>query len=126
MAIPLYLWLKDEGGADIVGSSNVGGRIGSIEVLSLPHGIHTPVDSFSGRLMGTRSHRPLTIEKEIDKSSPISFSNSAAVMGAGPPSASVTINASTPAMRSSSASRWRALCSEKSVRRVRITGFMAA
>lgn len=73
MAIPVHLWLKDEGGADIVGSSDVSGRVGSIEVLSLAHGVHTPADSNTGRLMGTRSHRPVTIEKEIDKSTPILY-----------------------------------------------------
>jgi len=46
------------------------GREGSIEVLSLTHGLHMPSDGHSGKLMGTRVHRPLTIEKEIDRSSP--------------------------------------------------------
>jgi type VI secretion system secreted protein Hcp len=73
MAIPLHLWLKDEGGADIRGSSQVFGRIGSIEVLSLAHGIHAPADQQTGRLMGGRCHRPLTIEKEIDKASPLLY-----------------------------------------------------
>lgn len=31
MAIPAYLWLKDDGGADIKGSVDVNGREGSIE-----------------------------------------------------------------------------------------------
>ncbi|TCG09510.1 Hcp1 family type VI secretion system effector [Paraburkholderia steynii] len=69
MPTPLHLWLKDERGADIRGSSVVAGREGSIEVLSLTHSIHAPVDHVTGKLMGTRSHRPLTIEKEIDRSS---------------------------------------------------------
>lgn len=33
MAIPAYLWLKDDGGADIKGSVDVQGREGSIEVV---------------------------------------------------------------------------------------------
>jgi len=73
MAVPLHLWLKDEGGADILGSSEVIGREGSIEVLSLTHGLHTQTDGSTGRLMGTRSHRPLTIEKEIDRSSALLY-----------------------------------------------------
>ncbi|CAG4893372.1 MULTISPECIES: type VI secretion system tube protein TssD [Paraburkholderia] len=73
MAVPLHLWLKDEGGADIRGSSSVAGREGSIEVLSLTHGIHTPTDGNTGKLMGTRSHRPITIEKEIDRSSALLY-----------------------------------------------------
>ena len=35
MAIPAYLWLKDDGGADIKGSVDVQGREGSIEVEGL-------------------------------------------------------------------------------------------
>lgn len=35
MAIPAYLWLKDDGGADIRGSVDVAGREGSIEILGL-------------------------------------------------------------------------------------------
>jgi type VI secretion system secreted protein Hcp len=73
MAVPLHLWLKDEGGADIRGSSEVLGREGSIEVLALMHGLHTPTDGNTGRLMGTRTHRPLTIEKEIDRSSALLY-----------------------------------------------------
>jgi type VI secretion system secreted protein Hcp len=73
VAIPLHLWLKDDGGADIRGSSEVFGREGSIEVLSLIHGIHLPTDNQTGKLMGCRSHRPLTIEKEIDRSSALLY-----------------------------------------------------
>ncbi|MCG5071920.1 Hcp family type VI secretion system effector [Paraburkholderia tagetis] len=73
MAVPLHLWLKDEGGADIRGSSEVIGREGSIEVLSLSHGVHTPTDGSTGKLMGTRIHRPLTIEKEVDRSSALLY-----------------------------------------------------
>lgn len=32
MAIPAYLWLKDDGGADIKGSADVQDRDGSIEI----------------------------------------------------------------------------------------------
>jgi type VI secretion system secreted protein Hcp len=69
MATPLHLWLKDVGGANIRGSSMVAGREGSIEVLGLTHSIYAPADHTTGNLMGGRSHRPLTIEKEIDRSS---------------------------------------------------------
>ncbi len=34
MAIPVYLWLKDDGGADIKGSVDVQDREGSIEVVA--------------------------------------------------------------------------------------------
>lgn len=73
MAVPLHLWLKDESGTDIRGSSEVLGREGSIEVLSLSHGLHTPTDGNTGKLVGTRTHRPLTLEKEIDRSSALLY-----------------------------------------------------
>ncbi|CAB3755653.1 type VI secretion system tube protein TssD [Paraburkholderia solisilvae] len=73
MGTPLHLWLTDEGDAPLRGGSEVLGREGSIEVLSVTHGIDAPVDHHTGRLMGLHSHRPLTIEKEIDRSSPLLY-----------------------------------------------------
>ncbi|MBW0445310.1 type VI secretion system tube protein Hcp [bacterium M00.F.Ca.ET.228.01.1.1] len=73
MAIPLHLWLKDEDGTDIRGSSSVAGRVGSIEVLSLTHGLHLQADMTTGKLMAGRTHRPLTIEKEVDRSTPLLY-----------------------------------------------------
>lgn len=49
MAIPAYLWLKDDGGADIKGSVDVRDREGSIEILSFGHGLHIPTDSNTGK-----------------------------------------------------------------------------
>lgn len=63
MGTPLHLWLTDDGNTPMRGSSEVSGREGSIEVLSVTHGVHAPVDHQTGRLMGLHSHRPLTIEK---------------------------------------------------------------
>ena len=42
MAIPAYLWLKDDGGADIKGSVDVRGREGSIEIVGLTHDVSIP------------------------------------------------------------------------------------
>ncbi|WP_339499633.1 Hcp family type VI secretion system effector [Pseudomonas silesiensis] len=69
MAIPVYLWLKDDGGADIKGSVNVQKREGSIEVLALDHEVAIPTDDNSGKLTGTRVHSPFLFTKEIDASS---------------------------------------------------------
>jgi type VI secretion system secreted protein Hcp len=41
MAIPAYLWLKDDGNADIKGSVDVQNREGSIEIHSFAHGLPT-------------------------------------------------------------------------------------
>ncbi|MBX8460113.1 Hcp family type VI secretion system effector [Enterobacter sp. RIT637] len=70
MAIPAYLWLKDDGGTDIKGSVDVQYREGSIEVLGFGHGLHLPTDSATGKITGTRVHSALNFEKEFDSSSP--------------------------------------------------------
>ncbi|KDB07300.1 type VI secretion system effector, Hcp1 family [Burkholderia sp. lig30] len=70
MPIPAYMWLKDDGGAEIKGSVTVQGREGSIEVIGFSHGLNLPVDSSSGKVTGTRSHAPMSIEKEFDASNP--------------------------------------------------------
>lgn len=48
MPIPPYLWLKDDGGADIKGSVDVQDRDGSIEILGMSYGINIPVAVFVG------------------------------------------------------------------------------
>jgi type VI secretion system Hcp family effector len=56
MAIPVYLWLKDDGGADIKGSVDVKDREGSIEVVAQEHNLYIPTDNNTGKLTGTRIH----------------------------------------------------------------------
>jgi type VI secretion system secreted protein Hcp len=70
MAIPAYMWIKDDGGADIKGSVSVQNREGSVEVLAFDHGVYIPTDGNTGKLTGTRVHTPLTFVKEFDSSSP--------------------------------------------------------
>lgn len=70
MAIPVYLWLKDDGGADIKGSVDVQDRDGSIEVVAQEHNLYIPTDNNTGKLTGTRIHTPFLFTKEIDSSSP--------------------------------------------------------
>lgn len=65
MPTPPYMWLKDDGGADIKGSVDVQDRDGSIEIIGLSHGINLPVDSANGKITGTRQHSPMMIEKEV-------------------------------------------------------------
>ncbi|KOY60220.1 hypothetical protein AM629_20575 [Photorhabdus heterorhabditis] len=50
MAIPAYLWLKDDGGADIKGSVDVQNSEGSIEIVALEHALHIPTDNSTGKL----------------------------------------------------------------------------
>jgi type VI secretion system secreted protein Hcp len=70
MAIPAYMWIKDDGGADIKGSVTVQGREGSVEVVALDHSVSIPTDSNTGKLTGTRIHTPITFTKETDSSTP--------------------------------------------------------
>lgn len=70
MAIPAYLWLKDDGGADIMGSVDVQDRDGSIEITGFSHNLSTPTDAMTGKITGTRKHSAVLIQKEFDSSSP--------------------------------------------------------
>lgn len=70
MPTPAYMWLKDDTGADILGSVQIGGREGSVEIQQFDHDLEIPTDTHSGRLRGIRIHRPVKIIKEFDSSSP--------------------------------------------------------
>ncbi|RFU45014.1 Hcp family type VI secretion system effector [Paraburkholderia sp. DHOC27] len=70
MAIPAYMWIKDDGGADVKGSVTVQGREGSVEVVALDHRVSIPTDANTGKLTGTRVHAPIVFTKETDSSTP--------------------------------------------------------
>lgn len=70
MPLPAYMWLKDDGGADIKGAVDVKDRERSIEIIGFSHGLNIPVDGANGKITGKRSHSPMMIEKEFDSSSP--------------------------------------------------------
>ncbi len=70
MAIPAYMWIKDDGGADIKGSVRIQGREGSVEVIEFNHAIEIPTDGNTGKLTGARIHKPLTFVKEFDAATP--------------------------------------------------------
>lgn len=70
MAIPAYLWLKDEGGVEIKGSVDVQSREGSIEISGFNHGVVQLTDKHSGKATRLRAHFPFSFDKEIDASSP--------------------------------------------------------
>lgn len=73
MAIPAYLWLKDDGGALVNGSVDVQGRDGSIEVVSFGHSMYLPTDGHTGKITGNRIHSPMRLEKDFDRSSPFLY-----------------------------------------------------
>lgn len=70
MAIPAYLWLKDDSGASINVSVDVKDREGSIEVKGFSHNLRLPTDSMTGKPTGTRKHAPIIVQKEFYSSSP--------------------------------------------------------
>ncbi|TKU04922.1 type VI secretion system tube protein Hcp, partial [Citrobacter sp. wls831] len=49
MAVPVHLFLKDDGGAMIRGGSDVQGREGSIELRGLTHNLSIPTDGAVNR-----------------------------------------------------------------------------
>lgn len=49
MAIPSYLWLKNDGGALIKGSVDVYDREHSIEITSCSHNLYIPTDNNTGK-----------------------------------------------------------------------------
>lgn len=69
MAIPVYLFLKDDGGAHIKGSVDVVGREGSVEVIAFSHRLYTPTDNNTGKITGNRIHGAFILEKGFDSSS---------------------------------------------------------
>lgn len=70
MAIPAYVWIKDDQGSAIDGSVTIEGRDGSIEIVEFDHEVRIPTDSDTGALTGTRKHEPLVFTKAYDASSP--------------------------------------------------------
>jgi type VI secretion system secreted protein Hcp len=73
MSTPAHLWLEDESGSPIIGSCMMPTRLGSIELKSFSHGITIPVDPSWGKLTGTRIHRPVSIVKEFDQTTPLLY-----------------------------------------------------
>ena len=73
MALNAYLKLKGQKLGVIKGGVTQKGREGSIMVIAAEHEIISPRDSASGLPTGKRSHRPFTITKEVDRSSPLLY-----------------------------------------------------
>ena len=72
MPVPINLHIIGEDQGIIEGSCEIVGREGSILVQSVDHVVELPSDS-RGLVSGSRVHRPITIMKEIDKSSPMLY-----------------------------------------------------
>ena len=70
MAIPAYVYIKDDQGNPIEGSVTIDGRNGSVEVVEFQHEVRIPTDKDTGALTGTRKHENLVFTKAYDASSP--------------------------------------------------------
>ena len=73
MAYDGYLIAKAQKQGQIKGSVTQKGREGWILVYGFHHEIVSPRDAASGLATGKRQHKPLSITKEIDKSTPLFY-----------------------------------------------------
>ena len=70
MPMPSHLSLTGENQGKIEGSCEIQGREGTIMAYAMNHTVAIPRDTHTGLPTGKRVHKPLTITKEYDKSSP--------------------------------------------------------
>ena len=70
MSLNAFLKLKGEIQGNIDGSVTQKGREKTIKVSEADHELNQPIDIVSGNLTGKRIHKPFTIVKEVDKSTP--------------------------------------------------------
>ena len=73
MALNAYMKLTGQKSGQVKGSVTQKGREDTIMVIAVEHEIISPRDPQSGLPTGQRMHKPLTILKELDKSSPVLY-----------------------------------------------------
>jgi type VI secretion system secreted protein Hcp len=71
VALNASLRLVGQKSGKIQGSVTQKGREGTISVIASSHAILSPRDPATGLPTGKRQHRPLSITKELDRSTPI-------------------------------------------------------
>jgi type VI secretion system secreted protein Hcp len=71
MALNAYMKLKGETQGEIKGSVTQAGREDSMMIIGFNHEVVAPRDAASGLPTGKRQHKPFTIIKELDKSTPL-------------------------------------------------------
>jgi type VI secretion system secreted protein Hcp len=69
----VHLSLRGATQGDIHGSCRFKGRDGTIVVEEFVHGVVSPRDAASGLPTGKRQHKPITITKRIDRSTPLLY-----------------------------------------------------
>ncbi|AOJ73472.1 MULTISPECIES: Hcp family type VI secretion system effector [Burkholderia] len=70
MPMPCYLTLEGQTQGNIEGSVDIQGHEGKILIQAVEHTIEIPKSPQTGLPTGKRIHGPMTLTKEIDKSSP--------------------------------------------------------
>ena len=70
MSLSGYLTLSGTKRGPIPGSVIQKGREGSIEVIAFYHTLVAPRDPASGRPTGKRMHKPFSVTKQLDRSTP--------------------------------------------------------
>ncbi len=70
MPMPCSMQVEGETQGKIEGSCKIKGREGQIAIQSLRHKIEIPRSPQTGLPTGKRVHLPMTVTKEVDKSSP--------------------------------------------------------
>jgi len=73
MALNAYMRLKGARLGQIKGSVTQRGREESIMVIAVSHEVLSPRDAASGLPTGKRQHKPFTVLKEVDRSSPLLY-----------------------------------------------------
>jgi type VI secretion system secreted protein Hcp len=72
MALPGYMNISAENQGAIEGECDLEGREGSVVVLGIEHSVKLPTDQ-RGLPNGRRIHLPITILKELDRTSPMLY-----------------------------------------------------
>ncbi len=72
MAIPGYMSINAENQGAIEGDCDLDERVGFIVVLAMDHSVKLPTDQ-RGLPNGRRIHMPITILKEVDRTSPMLY-----------------------------------------------------
>jgi len=75
MALNAYLKLKGQKTGDFKSNITQKGREGLIMVIAVDHSIVSPRDAASGLATGKRMHKPLTITKVTDPTSPLLYNS---------------------------------------------------
>jgi len=71
MALNAYMRLTGDTQGEIKGSVTQAGREDSIMVIAYNHEVESARNASTGLATGKRQHKPLTVTKEIDKSTPL-------------------------------------------------------